>query len=688
MRKHTVSTILSATLLGGAFLLSGCEYGGTIDESMTTYNKSITVIEDTPVSYTPTGESDITIHLENYPTKGTIEIENTSLVYSPIQDYSGNDHFDVVTTRADGYQEKYSVDVVVAPVNDVPYFDGVAAASARVDQLYFFDPMIKDTDTPSAQLTKTISNKPTWASFDSASGTLYGTPVYEDKGTYSDIIITVSDGQKVATYGPFNIDVLGADPAENIAPVISGSPSTFIKVGYNYSFTPTAFDPDGNVDYLVFSVSNKPTWATFNPANGSLYGTPTTGDIGTSYPVTISATDGIATASLEPFTIDVIGEGNNTAPKIYGFPSTMVKEGELYSFTPIASDAEGDTLTFMVTNKPAWTTFNPATGALYGTPATEDIGFYSDVTISVTDGTSVSSLPSSYIEVYSANAENHEPVISGVPSTHVNAGQSYSFTPVASDADGDTLTFMVANKPAWATFSALTGTLSGTPSTADVGDYPEITIGVSDGVIVSSLPPFPLTVEGVEPGEQGNTAPFIAGTPTTTIEQGYAYSFVPSASDADGDALTFLISNKPSWATFDAGTGALTGTPTADDVGEYPDIIISVSDGTVTSSLPAFYINVYSSNASNDAPVIYGVPTNYVQVDEPYSFVPVASDDDGDPLTFTIANKPIWATFNTVNGKLSGTPTAGDIGEYPDIVISVSDGSIVTSLEPFFIEVQ
>jgi hypothetical protein len=70
-----------------------------------------------------------------------------------------------------------------------------------------------------------------------------------------------------------------------------------------------------------------------------------------------------------------------------------------------------------------------------------------------------------------------------------------------------------------------------------------------------------------------------------------------------------------------------------------------------------------------------------------YSFTPAGSDADGNPLTFTIAGKPAWATFDTTSGKLSGTPSAADVGTYSNITISVSDGSATVSLAAFAIQV-
>ena len=92
-------------------------------------------------------------------------------------------------------------------------------------------------------------------------------------------------------------------------------------------------------------------------------------------------------------------------------------------------------------------------------------------------------------------------------------------------------------------------------------------------------------------GGNGNSAPVISGTPPASIAVGQAYSFTPTANDADGDPLTFSIEGQPAWASFAADTGALTGTPQAGDEGPYEGISISASDGTASDEL-GFSINV------------------------------------------------------------------------------------------------
>jgi hypothetical protein len=206
---------------------------------------------------------------------------------------------------------------------------------------------------------------------------------------------------------------------------------------------------------------------------------------------------------------------------------------------------------------------------------------------------------------------NTAPSISGTPSGTATVGKWYVFRPSASDAEGDSLTFSIANKPSWANFSASTGRLAGTPGTSHAGTYSNIVIRVSDGKATTSLPAFSITVSG------GNTAPKISGTPSGTATVGKAYSFQPSASDADGDALTFSIANKPAWAVFNPTNGRLSGTPSSTSAGNYSNISIRVSDGTATTALPAFSIAV--ADSTTDASVTL-------------SWVPPTLNTDGTPI--------------------------------------------------------
>ena len=59
---------------------------------------------------------------------------------------------------------------------------------------------------------------------------------------------------------------------------------------------------------------------------------------------------------------------------------------------------------------------------------------------------------------------------------------------------------------------------------------------------------------------------------------------------------------------------------------------------------------------------ISGTPAPSVLAGSLYSFTPDATDPDGTPLTFTIQNRPIWASFDPATGRLQGTPLSGNAG--------------------------
>ena len=182
---------------------------------------------------------------------------------------------------------------------------------------------------------------------------------------------------------------------------------------------------------------------------------------------------------------------------------------------------------------------------------------------------------------------NSAPTISSIAVTTVESGTAYSYSLVAADADGDTLTMSAANLPAWLTFDSATGTLSGTPADTDAGDT-AITLTVSDGTdeitqAFTITVTLPVAV---------NNAPVITSTGITTATVGEAYSYTLMATDADSDTLTMsaTIPAALSWLTFDAATGILSGTPASGDIAA-TEITLTVNDGT-EDSMQMFTITV------------------------------------------------------------------------------------------------
>jgi len=374
----------------------------------------------------------------------------------------------------------------------------------------------------------------------------------------------------------------------------------------------------------------------------------------------------------------------NAAPEISGTPASIAAVGERYTFEPAATDADGDVLTFRIANRPGWATFSASSGKLTGMPPASAAARYEDIQVSVTDGTSTVALPAFNIAIEGATEPNAAPAISGTPETRVVAGHAYAFEPQASDTDGDSLTFSVSGLPDWLQFDVDSGRLHGTPSSNEAGTYRDIVIGVTDGTETTSLPGFSIEVTTGATNPPTNTAPTISGVPARTVVAGKSYRFLPAAADVDGQTLTFTITGKPAWSSFNTATGLLSGTPSVTQVGVYDGITVTVSDGTATAVLSAFSITVLPANT---APTISGSPSRSVTADTAYTFQPTASDPDDQALTFRITNKPAWATFSAANGGLSGTPTSARAGTYSNISITVTDGIAQATLGPFSIEV-
>jgi hypothetical protein len=129
-------------------------------------------------------------------------------------------------------------------------------------------------------------------------------------------------------------------------------------------------------------------------------------------------------------------------------------------------------------------------------------------------------------------------------------------------------------------------------------------------------------------GGGGNQAPTISGTPPGSVVQGTAYAFTPTASDPDGNTLSFSVTNLPAWASFNSTTGRVSGTPSSGQVGTYGNIRISVSDGTATTNLASFSIQVVGT-ATGSATL---------------TWTPPMQNTDGSPLNNLAGYRVYWGT--------------------------------------------
>lgn len=442
------------------------------------------------------------------------------------------------------------------PANTAPQISGSPASSVQATTAYTFTPAATDAETPQS-LTFSVSNKPSWASFSSVTGRLSGTPSAAQAGTYSNIVIRVSDGALSASLPAFSITVT---PVPNRAPTITGTPGTTATAGTAYSFQPTGSDPDGQT--LSYTIANKPAWASFSTTTGRLSGTPGDAHVGTTSGIIITVSDGTASAALAPFSITVAARAN-AAPTITGTPATTATVGTAYSFQPSATDPDGQTLSYTITNKPTWATFSATTGRLSGTPGDANVGTFPGIVITVSDGTLTAALPAFTLTV--AARPNGTPTISGTPATTATVGSAYRFAPTASDPDGDSLSWSITGKPSNATFSTATGELTWTPTAA--GTASNIVIRVTDSKGASaSLPAFSITVAAapstgsatlswVSPAQYTDGSPLPSGELSAfRIYKGTSASNLARIAEVDSLTTTFAVQNLTSGTHYFAVT--------------------------------------------------------------------------------------------------------------------------------------
>ncbi|MCJ7728553.1 MAG: putative Ig domain-containing protein, partial [Sedimentisphaerales bacterium] len=180
---------------------------------------------------------------------------------------------------------------------------------------------------------------------------------------------------------------------------------------------------------------------------------------------------------------------------------------------------------------------------------------------------------------------NHTPVLETIGNKSVSENSLLSFTVSATDADGDTLTYSAQNLPSGATFVGQT--FSWTPSYTQAGTY-SVTFRASDGKSQDSET-ITITVSNT------NRAPVLATIGNKSVNENSTLSFSISATDADGDTITYSAPDLPTGAAFAGRT--FTWTPGYTQAGNYQVTFIA-NDGQAQDSKT---ITITVNNA-NQAP--------------------------------------------------------------------------------------
>ncbi|NQU11577.1 putative Ig domain-containing protein, partial [bacterium] len=353
----------------------------------------------------------------------------------------------------------------------------------------------------------------------------------------------------------------------NNAPVLAPIGNKTVNEGATLAFTVSASDPDG--DSLSYSASGLPSGASFNTSSRVFYWVPGAGQAG-SYPVTFTVSDGSLSDS-EVVTITVGNGGTvNNAPVLAPIGNKTVNEGATLAFTVSASDPDGDSLSYSSTGLPSGASFNTSSRVFSWTPGYTQAGVY-QATFTASDG----SLADSETVTLMVNNVNRAPVLASIGNKTVNEGATLAFTVTASDADGDGLSYSASGLPSGASFNASTRVFYWTLAAGQAGSHP-VTFVVTDGTL-SDSETVTITVIG------GNRPPQMAALSSQTVDTDSTLSFTVSATDPDGDSLSYSATGLPSGASFNTSTRVFYWTPGDDQVGTYA-VTFTVSDGSLSDA--------------------------------------------------------------------------------------------------------
>jgi len=431
---------------------------------------------------------------------------------------------------------------------------------------------------------------------------------------------------------------------------------------------------------LQWSTSNeKPNWLTLDSENSRLFGTPAGADSGTStFRLGVQAGDAGAFAQVI-ITVMALPHWTDT-PLDLG----LQKEGQPYTFDlkTKVTDPQSGPLTFTAKNLPTWLTLTQ-TGLLSGTPQRKDVGEYQGIEFTVTalGGTATTHAYGEVLKTIHPPSWQDNPI--SLDDAFEDQPYSRDISEFVDNFEQSPLHFELVSSHAWLRMNP-SGTLHGTPGKNDIGDT-TVLVRFStevDGNSFDGTTRFELTTQHVNHPPAWVSHPIILPEAFTGIA--YSQNLKGSATDPDaGDTLSFEIVSGPAWATLSAD-GAFSGTPANSDTGSN-QWMVRVSDGEFSDET-TLRVSVIKSN---EPPFWLNKPTFLPSAKEDFNYhadlTRLVTDPDGDAITFTLIDGPVWANL-TRTGALFGTPKAADVG-LSKFRIKISDNISGSDLSEVILEV-
>ena len=262
-----------------------------------------------------------------------------------------------------------------------------------------------------------------------------------------------------------------------------------------------------------------------------------------------------------------------------------------------------------------------------------------------------------------ANTPNSPPSLSVIGNRSLSEDGSLNVALSATDADADSLTYSLGANSA-ALGASISGTTLSINPTADFNGSGTLVVNVTDGEDTDSET-ITVTVTPV------NDTPVLASIGNQTVNEESSTSITLSASDVDGDSLTYQLDSATAALGASVSGNTLSINPTTDFTGS-GSVTVSVSDGSLSDS-ETFTVTV---NNINDAPVLSAVSDLTIPEDTSTTITLTATDIDGDSLTFSAVSADTGVATVAVSGSTLTVTAATANSATTTITVTVSDGTL------------
>jgi hypothetical protein len=256
-----------------------------------------------------------------------------------------------------------------------------------------------------------------------------------------------------------------------------------------------------------------------------------------------------------------------------------------------------------------------------------------------------------------APTTNHPPQFRPVAAQTAMVGALYQLTVTATDPDaGDMLLLTVANAPTGSTFTDNgngTGTFRWTPGAADVGSHP-ITFHAADTGTPMGVATLDVAI-GV--GQAVNHPPVLAPLGNQSADVGVELALSLSATDSDGDSLTYAALGLPAGASLVGNQFRFT--PDASQVGNH-SLTFTVTDDGTPPAMDSESITITVGN-TNRPPVLAPIGNRSAVVGARVQIALSATDPDRDALRLACAGLPGDALLTDLGdgtGVIDWSPSA------------------------------